>query len=353
MDFFNRNSPIFIQIYLMWLFMRVHNNIFFMRNILCLFLLMVLPVCAESKFAKAEVGSKINYSSNIELSEFEKIFEGFSSCKFDGLYLDYNTLKPKNDFFNKRNITSIRFDGDTSDEVYFEVNEMFFGNEVKHVILSRGFHGIVGLTFLNSVESVKNNLDVFMKNNYSLNKSEKRTAILTDYKEMGALSILYCSYGYDSDELGRRMNASSSKNQNNVKGDSFHSYDEECLKFDKGIAKNKVSLFIKKNKIRIAKNAQYYSATFDLNRDQEPEYFYYIESLDFCGSHTGCEVNVFSHHGGNFQKIARGISTGLLNNPKEYLDANFCVLKNTTNGWFDIKANNIVMEIRVSVEFKN
>lgn len=325
-------------------FMRMYNEVFFIRNIFYLFLLMVLPVCAESNFTKAVVSSNINNPPKIELSEFEKIFEGFSICKFDGLYLDYNTLKPKNDFFNKRNITPIRFEGDTSDEVYFEVNEKFFGNEVKHVVLSRGFHGIVGLTFLNSVESVKNNLDVFMKNNYSLNINERRTAILTDYKEKGALSILYCSYGYDSDELGRKMNANSSKNQKNKKGKSLHSYDAECLKFEKGILKNKVSLFIKKNKIRIAKNAKYYSAIFDLNGDQIHEYFYYIESLDFCGSYTGCEINVFSHYGGNFQKIARGIPTGLLNDPKDYLNTNFCVLKNSTNGWFDIKANNIVMK---------
>lgn len=52
-------------------------------------------------------------NENKKLSDFEKMLEGFAECKFNGMYVDYNTHEPKNDFFIKRNAKPIKQSSDT------------------------------------------------------------------------------------------------------------------------------------------------------------------------------------------------------------------------------------------------
>ena len=112
-----------------------------------------------------------------------------------------------------------------------------------------------------------------------------------------------------------------------------------CLAFSEGIALNNGKEFIKANPfLHIDASTKLYSTKFDLNKDGNPEYFYFIEDIAFCGQQTGSVINAYEFKDGKFRDLFKyGILTSGEFNPKSKSHSNdVCVLEDKSSGWHNI-----------------
>ena len=123
---------------------------------------------------------------------------------------------------------------------------------------------------------------------------------------------------------------------------------EQCLIFVQGEDKNKVSKHIYKfnRDKKYWSYANFYSSSYDLNDDGEKEFFYYSEHHVFCGnkppSGTGCPLRIYEYKENKFRKLVKPslFPRNAFNPEDESHKTYICILKNKTNGWYDLKIDN-------------
>lgn len=118
---------------------------------------------------------------------------------------------------------------------------------------------------------------------------------------------------------------------------------EQCLTFSEGLEQNRVREFLASRKIseKHLKWGSFYSSSYDLNDDDNPEYFYFFEILYFCGTQMGCNLRVYEYKDGTFRDLIRhGLYPGSKFDPrkddhKKYL----CVLEKEDATWKRLKVD--------------
>jgi len=134
-----------------------------------------------------------------------------------------------------------------------------------------------------------------------------------------------------------------SKVKNALKGDDvpLSTDSSSCVVFSKDQSVNKVPQFRKKYGDSFSSKSLIYSASFDLNDDGKPEYFYWLNDPGsaYCGTislQIGCPLNIMRYRNkGNFTYIDYAIAPGLDFNPEKHRNY-FCVSPHRTNGWHDL-----------------
>lgn len=110
-----------------------------------------------------------------------------------------------------------------------------------------------------------------------------------------------------------------------------------CLTFKIEKSKNRVKEFRKS--IHHQLHSEIYSASFDLNSDGEPEYFFYVEDIWFCGmGEAGCPINVYEYVNGRFRELFEyGIYTSNQFDPTKLESGRYvCISSDKTLDWYDV-----------------
>jgi hypothetical protein len=120
-------------------------------------------------------------------------------------------------------------------------------------------------------------------------------------------------------------------------GDHYYEKDRHCLSFQEGKGINHIDefmIFIKMSPHDKKWTYGIFSAKYDLNDDGNDEYFYYIESMPFCGT-IGCSIHVYEYKNGVFRKLSEyGIMTNNFFDPRKKEDWDYlCVGSETDSGW--------------------
>ena len=120
---------------------------------------------------------------------------------------------------------------------------------------------------------------------------------------------------------------------------------KQCLSFSKGRDINRVEeliAFYKLENYVTYKNVQtgeygyvdIFSARYDLNDDGKDEYFYYFESMRYCGMQLGCPINLYEYNDGKFNELFKhGIITNNYFDPYTENSDYICIDKEKDFGW--------------------
>jgi len=121
---------------------------------------------------------------------------------------------------------------------------------------------------------------------------------------------------------------------------------KQCLSFSKGRDINRVEEFIAFYKLENyvtyinvqtgeLKYIDIFSAGYDLNDDGKDEYFYYFESMQYCGMQLGCPINLYEYDDGKFRELIKyGIITNNYFDPHNEDSSEYiCFDKEKDFGW--------------------
>lgn len=112
-----------------------------------------------------------------------------------------------------------------------------------------------------------------------------------------------------------------------------------CISFSAGRTLNKGEAFLSHYRLEDkVDDIELYSASYDLNKDGIPEYFYYLESPRLCGMKTGCDIGVYEYGDGDFRELIKyGLSTYGGFDPGQKDHVNYvCVGDDENNGWVQL-----------------
>lgn len=116
----------------------------------------------------------------------------------------------------------------------------------------------------------------------------------------------------------------------------------ECLVFVVDRSKNHGERFLKRFGLSGKKygKIKLYSASYDLNGDGDYEYFYYVETLKFCGMKTGCYINLYEHNDNVFRELIKyGLPTFNKFDPEN--NHYICVGDEENNKWKNLVVNGV------------
>ena len=111
-----------------------------------------------------------------------------------------------------------------------------------------------------------------------------------------------------------------------------------CLNFAEGLQHNKVQDFLLAEKIteKEKDGLVVFSAAHDLNNDGAPEYFYLLQSFDFCGMNNWCSIKFFAEKESEFVPI---INNGVIVRDLSKINKVVCFGEGRTAGWRDLIIN--------------
>lgn len=111
-----------------------------------------------------------------------------------------------------------------------------------------------------------------------------------------------------------------------------------CLNFAEGLQHNKVQDYLLAEKIteKEKDGLVVYSAAHDLNGDGSPEYFYLLQSFDFCGMNNWCSIDFFAEKESEFVRI---IDDGVIVHDWSKMNNVVCFAESHTAGWRDLIIN--------------
>lgn len=111
-----------------------------------------------------------------------------------------------------------------------------------------------------------------------------------------------------------------------------------CLNFAEGLKHNKVQDFLLAEKIteKEKDGLVVYSAAHDLNDDGSPEYFYLLQSFDFCGMNNWCEINFYAEKESEFVSLKKN---GVIVHDWSKMNNVVCFGEGRTAGWRDLVIN--------------
>lgn len=114
--------------------------------------------------------------------------------------------------------------------------------------------------------------------------------------------------------------------------------DLKCLNFVEGLQSNKVQDFLLAEKIteKEKDGLVVYSAAHDLNDDGSPEYFYLLQSFDFCGMNNWCSIKFFAEKESEFVRLKKN---GVIVHDWSKMNNVVCFGEGRTAGWRDLIIN--------------
>lgn len=101
------------------------------------------------------------------LSDFEIMLDGFPSCQFENLYVNYTTHVPQHQYFTARGLMPNKVENEAA---FFTINERFHGIVVDEIVISAGF-SVVSIRLNASLNTVKKQMRGFLK--YGFNKKPR------------------------------------------------------------------------------------------------------------------------------------------------------------------------------------
>lgn len=113
---------------------------------------------------------------------------------------------------------------------------------------------------------------------------------------------------------------------------------EKCLEFKYGLEVNKAREFLLQTDLVFGDavdEIDIYSASYDLNADGKPEFFYFIDNYRFCGVQTGCHIEIYEYGSKGFRSLKRyGWATFNKFDPEKNMQSKYlCIANDSTNGW--------------------
>lgn len=91
------------------------------------------------------------------------MLEGFPSCQFKNLYVDYTTHIPQHPYFTGKGLMPTKVENEAA---FFTVSEKFHGIKVDEVVLDAGY-GIVSITFDAPLDIAEAKMREFLKYGYN------------------------------------------------------------------------------------------------------------------------------------------------------------------------------------------
>ncbi|HCU64765.1 MAG TPA: hypothetical protein DF774_03290 [Rheinheimera sp.] len=88
-----------------------------------------------------------------------------------------------------------------------------------------------------------------------------------------------------------------------------------------------------------------YSVAHDLNEDGQPEYFYLLQSFDFCGMKNWCSIKFYAEKESEFVRLKKN---GMIVHDLSKINNVVCFAESRTAGWKDLIING-----RLTIKYTN
>ena len=107
-----------------------------------------------------------SFSFSKDVSDFEKMLSGFPECKFDGVYLDFDSKVPQHKYFSDRKMMPKQIENYLA---VFEINEFFYGLSVSEIYIPADTLSVVAIVIDAPIARVEEKLKSVLVNGYNIN----------------------------------------------------------------------------------------------------------------------------------------------------------------------------------------